>query len=43
MDKLKDKYSIKEGEDKIVLSKDSYAVCEFLEELINQLKKGRIV
>jgi hypothetical protein len=46
--KLKEKYSrISDKEEdkigKIILSDDSYAICDFLNELNNQLELSRIV
>jgi|TARA_Y100000296_G_C5113414_1_gene226367 hypothetical protein len=40
--KVKDKYTTKDEVDKLKISKDNYALCEMLEQLINKLEHARI-
>ncbi len=44
MDNVKDKYSPAKDDDqkKLVMSNGAFAVCEMLEQLINELRKGRM-
>ena len=46
--KLEEKYTIEslaalpENKDKVVLSNESYAICDFLERVVKQIEKWRI-